>query len=99
MDGSKRSNHGNAYFTGFGRNKRIVFFDTLLARLQPGEVEAVLAHELGHFKRRHIVKRIVLIFAATLAFLAVLGYGVLLYSISFRWLNLFPQERELATKG
>ena len=73
MDGSKRSNHGNAYFTGFGRNKRIVFFDTLLARLQPGEVEAVLAHELGHFKRRHIVKRIVLIFAATLAFLAVLG--------------------------
>ena len=73
MDGSKRSNHGNAYFTGFGRNKRIVFFDTLLNRLQPGEVEAVLAHELGHFKRRHIVKRIALIFAATLAFLAVLG--------------------------
>ena len=73
MDGSKRSNHGNAYFTGFGRNKRIVFFDTLLGRLQAPEVEAVLAHELGHFKRRHIIKRIAMIFAATLAFLATLG--------------------------
>ena len=73
MDGSKRSNHGNAYFTGFGRNKRIVFFDTLLGRLQPAEVEAVLAHELGHFKRRHIIKRIASIFLVTLLFLAVLG--------------------------
>ena len=73
MDGSKRSNHGNAYFTRFGHNKRIVFFDTLLGRLQASEVEAVLAHELGHFKRRHIVKRIALLFIATLAFLAVLG--------------------------
>lgn len=73
MDGSKRSNHGNAYFTGFGRNKRIVFFDTLLGRLQASEVEAVLAHELGHFKRHHIVKRIALLFTATLAFLAILG--------------------------
>ena len=73
MDGSKRSNHGNAYFTGFGSNKRIVFFDTLLGRLQPAEVEAVLAHELGHFKRRHIIKRIASIFLVTLLFLAVLG--------------------------
>ncbi len=73
MDGSKRSNHGNAYFTGFGKTKRIVFFDTLLARLQPAEVEAVLAHELGHFKHRHVLKRIVLMFAMALAFLAVLG--------------------------
>lgn len=74
MDGSKRSNHGNAYFTGFGKTKRIVFFDTLLARLQPAEIEAVLAHELGHFKHRHVIKRIALIFALSLAFLAALGY-------------------------
>jgi len=73
MDGSKRSNHGNAYFTGFGKTKRIVFYDTLLKRLQASEVEAVLAHELGHFKRRHIVKRIALLFALSLGFLALLG--------------------------
>ncbi len=73
MDGSKRSSHGNAYFTGFGDNKRIVFFDTLLARLAPSEVEAVLAHELGHFRRRHVLKRIVLMFAASLGFLWLLG--------------------------
>lgn len=73
MDGSKRSSHGNAYFTGFGNNKRIVFFDTLLARLNPGEVEAVLAHELGHFRKKHIVQRIVLMFAASLGFLWLLG--------------------------
>lgn len=73
MDGSKRSSHGNAYFTGFGDNKRIVFFDTLLSRLQPGEVEAVLAHELGHFRRRHIVKRMVVMFASSLSFLWLLG--------------------------
>ena len=73
MDGSKRSNHGNAYFTGFGKSKRIVFFDTLLSRLQPAEIEAVLAHELGHFKHRHVVKRIILLFAMSLAFLAALG--------------------------
>ena len=73
MDGSKRSNHGNAYFTGFGKTKRIVFYDTLLSRLQATEVEAVLAHELGHFKHRHVVKRIVLLFAMSLGFLAVLG--------------------------
>jgi STE24 endopeptidase len=74
MDGSKRSAHGNAYFSGFGANKRIVFFDTLLERLAPQEIEAVLAHELGHFKLRHIVKRIVLLFAVSLGFLALLGY-------------------------
>jgi STE24 endopeptidase len=74
MDGSKRSAHGNAYFSGFGANKRIVFFDTLLARLAPQEIEAVLAHELGHFKLRHIIKRIVVMFAVSLAFLALLGF-------------------------
>ena len=74
MDGSKRSAHGNAYFSGFGANKRIVFFDTLLARLAPQEIEAVLAHELGHFKLKHIVKRIVVMFAVSLGFLALLGY-------------------------
>ncbi|CAN7493709.1 M48 family metallopeptidase [Massilia sp. LjRoot122] len=74
MDGSKRSAHGNAYFSGFGSNKRIVFFDTLLSRLDPHEIEAVLAHELGHFKLRHIVKRIVVMFALSLGFLALLGY-------------------------
>jgi len=74
MDGSKRSAHGNAYFSGFGAGKRIVFFDTLLARLAPHEIEAVLAHELGHFKLKHIVKRIVVMFALSLAFLALLGY-------------------------
>jgi STE24 endopeptidase len=73
MDGSKRSSHGNAYFTGFGNNKRIVFFDTLLDRLAAPEVEAVLAHELGHFRRRHVLKRIVLMFAASLGFLWLLG--------------------------
>jgi STE24 endopeptidase len=73
MDGSKRSSHGNAYFTGFGKTKRIVFFDTLLSRLQPPELEAVLAHELGHFKHRHVIKRIALLFAMSLAFLAALG--------------------------
>jgi STE24 endopeptidase len=73
MDGSKRSSHGNAYFTGFGKSRRIVFFDTLLGRLQPVEIEAVLAHELGHFKHRHVIQRIVLLFALSLAFLAVLG--------------------------
>ena len=73
MDGSKRSAHGNAYFTGFGKTKRIVFFDTLLERLSINEVEAVLAHELGHFKRRHVVKRIVATFALSLGFLWLLG--------------------------
>ncbi len=74
MDGSKRSAHGNAYFSGFGSAKRIVFFDTLLARLAPPEIEAVLAHELGHFKLKHIVKRIAMMFALSLGFLALLGF-------------------------
>ncbi|MHB1358228.1 MAG: M48 family metallopeptidase [Rhodocyclaceae bacterium] len=73
MDGSKRSAHGNAYFTGFGRAKRIVFFDTLLDKLAPGEVEAVLAHELGHFKHRHVWKRIAVMAALSLALLWLLG--------------------------
>lgn len=73
MDGSRRSAHGNAYFTGLGRQKRIVFFDTLLERLRPEEVEAVLAHELGHFHHRHVTQRIVLMLAAALGFLALLG--------------------------
>ena len=73
MDGSKRSNHGNAYFTGFGKNKRIVFFDTLLNRLLPEEIEAVLAHEIGHFKHKHVIKRIAMLFGLSLAFLALLG--------------------------
>ena len=74
MDGSRRTTHGNAYFTGFGTSKRIVFFDTLLARLNPGEVEAVLAHELGHFKLRHVVKRMAWLAVASLAFLWLLGW-------------------------
>lgn len=74
MDGSKRSAHGNAYFTGFGAAKRIVFFDTLISRLAPNEVEAVLAHELGHFARRHIIKRIAWSFAVSFAALALLGW-------------------------
>ena len=74
MDGSKRSSHGNAYFAGLGRAKRIVFFDTLVERLQPAEVEAVLAHELGHFKRRHIAKRLVFVFGLSLVMLALLAW-------------------------
>jgi STE24 endopeptidase len=74
MDGSKRSAHANAYFTGFGAAKRVVFFDTLLNKLNPGEVEAVLAHELGHFKHKHVLKRIVSMFALSLLGLALLGW-------------------------
>ncbi|MBG9390353.1 M48 family metallopeptidase [Caenimonas aquaedulcis] len=74
MDGSKRSAHANAYFTGFGAAKRVVFYDTLLAKLSPGEVDAVLAHELGHFKHKHIIKRIVGLFALSLAGFALLGW-------------------------
>lgn len=74
MDGSRRSAHGNAYFTGLGRARRIVFFDTLLARLDADEIEAVLAHELGHFKLRHIPKRIALTFGISLAGLWLLGW-------------------------
>lgn len=74
MDGSRRSAHGNAYFTGFGAAKRVVFFDTLLAKLSPGEVEAVLAHELGHFKHKHVIKRVVAMFGISLAGFALLGW-------------------------
>ncbi len=74
MDSSKRSSHGNAYFTGFGSAKRIVLFDTLITRLAPAEVEAVLAHELGHFKYRHVAKRMALLFMSSLGFLWLLGY-------------------------
>lgn len=74
MDGSKRSAHANAYFTGLGASKRVVFYDTLLKQLSPSEVEAVLAHELGHFKKRHIAKRMVSIFTISLIALAFLGW-------------------------
>ncbi len=73
MDGSRRSTHGNAYFTGFGAAKRIVFFDTLLSRLAPAEVEAVLAHELGHYRRHHVWKRIGMLFVVSLGLLWLLG--------------------------
>jgi STE24 endopeptidase len=74
MDGSRRSRHGNAYFTGFGKTKRIVFFDTLIAHLDDAEIEAVLAHELGHFRRHHVIKRIAWTFFMSLVFLWILGY-------------------------
>lgn len=74
MDGSRRSGHGNAYFTGFGKNKRIVFFDTLLEKLSADEVEAVLAHELGHFKRKHILKQLVASSAMSLIGFAIMGW-------------------------
>jgi STE24 endopeptidase len=80
MDGSRRSAHGNAYFTGFGAAKRVVFFDTLLAKLTPGEVEAVLAHELGHFKHRHVAQRIAALFA-----LSLLGFGLLGWLAGQAW--------------
>lgn len=76
MDGSRRSAHANAYFTGFGAAKRVVFFDTLLKKLSPDEVEAVLAHELGHYKRHHIIQRIALMAVMSLLGLALLGYLV-----------------------
>ena len=74
MDGSRRSAHANAYFTGFGAAKRVVFYDTLLKQLNPAEVDAVLAHELGHFKHKHIIKRIGVMFAMSLAGFALLGW-------------------------
>jgi STE24 endopeptidase len=74
MDGSKRSAHANAYFTGFGASKRVVFYDTLLAQLSPAEVDAVLAHELGHFKHKHIAKRMVSLFGMSLLGFALLGW-------------------------
>ena len=74
MDGSKRSGHGNAYFTGLGKHKRIVFFDTLLNDMQHDEVEAVLAHELGHFAHKHVLKQMIVTFILSLFILAVLGW-------------------------
>lgn len=74
MDGSRRSAHGNAYFTGLGAAKRVVFFDTLIERLSPSEIEAVLAHELGHFKLKHIAKRLALLLIGSLIFFAALGW-------------------------
>ncbi len=74
MDGSRRSSHGNAYFTGFGKNKRIVFFDTLLESLSPPQIEAILAHELGHFKHKHILKGLAVSLTTTLVGFAILGW-------------------------
>ena len=74
MDGSKRSAHGNAYFTGIGNNKRIVFFDTLIETLSAGEIEAVLAHELGHFRLHHVRKRLILGLVVSFGMLALLGW-------------------------
>lgn len=74
MDGSRRSSHGNAYFTGLGKSKRIVFFDTLLKSLTADEMEAVLAHELGHFKRKHVLKRMLTMSLTSLLGLALLGW-------------------------
>ncbi len=95
MDGSRRSSHGNAYFTGFGKTKRIVFFDTLLQRLTPAEVEAVLAHELGHFKHRHVLKRIAFTFAASLAFLWLLAQ-LIQSDWFYRGLGVHTQSTALA---
>ncbi|MBC7393776.1 MAG: M48 family metallopeptidase [Variovorax sp.] len=89
MDGSTRSAHANAYFTGFGASKRVVFYDTLLRQLSASEVEAVLAHELGHFKHKHIVKRLVAMFALSLAGFALLGL-VSLQSWFFAGLGVQP---------
>jgi len=80
MDGSKRSSHGNAYFTGFGKTKRIVFFDTLLKHLSPTQVEAVLAHELGHFKRKHVLKGMIASMTMTL-----IGFAILAWLMNQEW--------------
>ncbi len=95
MDGSRRSSHGNAYFTGFGQNKRIVFFDTLLSQLNPAEIEAVLAHELGHFKRNHVIKRIFLTFTISLVFLWLLGY-LMNQDWFYQGLGVFSSNETLA---
>lgn len=92
MDGSKRSGHGNAYFTGLGRNKRIVFFDTLLKNMSHAQIEAVLAHELGHFKHKHIVKQMVVTFALSLLILAILGQLIHLPSFYLGLGVVFPSH-------
>ena len=94
MDGSKRSQHGNAYFTGFGTNKRIVFFDTLLKSLQADEIEAVLAHELGHFKHGHVRKRLILVTLTSLVGFAALGA---LINAPWFYSGLGVQHRSYAT--
>lgn len=95
MDGSKRSSHGNAYFTGFGKTKRIVLFDTLLSHLEADEVEAVLAHELGHFKRHHVLKRMAWVFAASLAFLWTINW-LMTQTWFFSGLNVTNQNTGVA---
>lgn len=90
MDGSRRSAHGNAYFTGFGRTKRIVFFDTLLAKLRASEIEAVLAHELGHFKHKHILTRLVFSLLFSFVLFQVLGWAVTQVSF-FTQLGVTPR--------
>ncbi len=95
MDGSKRSSHGNAYFTGFGKSKRIVFFDTLLERLNGNEIEAVLAHELGHFKHHHVQKRIAATFVMSLGFLWLLGQ-LMQTSWFYQGLGVSSQSTSLA---
>ncbi len=93
MDSSRRSSHGNAYFTGFGRAKRIVLFDTLIQRLSATEIEAVLAHELGHFSHRHVWKRIIVLFACSLAMLWILGQ---LIDFSWFYTSLGVESRSTA---
>ncbi len=93
MDSSCRSSHGNAYFTGFGRAKRIVLFDTLIQRLSATEIEAVLAHELGHFSHRHVWKRIIVLFASSLAMLWILGQ---LIDFSWFYTSLGVESRSTA---
>lgn len=95
MDGSKRSSHGNAYFTGFGKSKRIVFFDTLLKQLQPSEIEAVLAHELGHFKRKHVLKRMLWTFAVSIGMLWLLAQ-LMLQPWFFHGLGVASQSTAMA---
>ncbi len=95
MDGSKRSGHGNAYFTGFGKGKRIVFFDTLLAQLDDNEIEAVLAHELGHFKRHHVYKRLAWMFVVSLLFLRLLAW-LMDKSWFYQGLNVTSQGTAMA---
>jgi STE24 endopeptidase len=95
MDGSVRSSHGNAYFTGFGSSKRVVFFDTLLERLNTEEIEAVLAHELGHFKHHHVIKRIAMIFFVSFLGLALLGW-LINQSWFFQGLGVTSESHHMA---
>ena len=98
MDGSRRSAHANAYFTGLGAAKRVVFFDTLLAKLAPGEVDAVLAHELGHFKHRHVLKRMLSLFLMSLLAFALLG-GLSTQAWFFNGLGVQPNLLGLPRTG